>query len=67
MKQSMLWIPECAKRGTDVWARLTEESRADLVGQLVRLVVESFVSVGKPAKRERGNRGVKSSSTTPEW
>lgn len=66
MKQGMLWIPECEERRTDLWARLTEESRADLVGQLVRLVVESVVSVGKPAKRERGNRGLKSSSATPE-
>lgn len=32
MKQSMLWIPECEERRTDLWARLTEESRADLVG-----------------------------------
>jgi hypothetical protein len=64
MRQSLLWAPECKQTRTDVWHRLPEESRAELVAQLVRLVVESAVSTVKPARSERGDHGLKGSSAT---
>lgn len=66
MRQILLWNPECEETRIDVWGRLSEESRAELIAQLLRLVVESVVSVGKPAKGERGGHGLKSSSATPQ-
>lgn len=64
MRQIMLWTPECEETRTDVWCRLSEESRAELVAQLVRLVVESVVRAGNPAKSERRGHELKGSNPT---
>lgn len=65
MRQTILWTPECEETRTDVWCRLSQESRAELVAQLVRLVVESVVRTGNPAKSERRGHGLEGPSATP--
>jgi hypothetical protein len=65
MRQNLLWNTECEEARTDVWCRLSEESRAELVAQLVRLVVEAVVNAGNRAKSERRDHGFESSSATP--
>jgi hypothetical protein len=65
MRQILLWDAECEEKRTDVWCRLSEESRAELVAQLVRLVVEAAVNGSNPAKNGRRDHGLKSASATP--
>ena len=65
MRQNLLWNTECEESRTDVWRRLPEESRAELVAQMVRLVVEAVVNAGNRAKTERRSHGFESSSATP--
>jgi hypothetical protein len=65
MRQILLWKTEYEETRTDVWCRLSEESRAELVAQLVRLVVEAAINAGDPAKSGRRDHGFKSASATP--
>jgi hypothetical protein len=65
MRQNLLWNAECEEARTDVWCRLPEESRAELIAQMVRLVVEAVVNAGNREKSERRDHGFKSSSATP--
>jgi hypothetical protein len=65
MRQILLWDAECEEKRMEVWRRLSEESRAELVTQLVRLVVQAALNAGNPAESERGDHGIKSASATP--
>jgi len=65
MRQILLWDAECEEKRMEVWRRLSEESRAELVTQLVRLVVQAALIGSGAEKRERGDHGIKSASATP--
>lgn len=47
MKQTSLWICEGDRVGDARWKKLPEKVRAELVGQLVRLIVKSLISVSE--------------------
>lgn len=42
MKQLALWDDE-DERATELWERFSDQARAEIVAQLVRLVVEAIV------------------------
>lgn len=53
MHQKSLWDTEEEETGAEMWKRLSEQSRGEIVGLLVRLLVQSVVErAGTEAPKE---------------